>query len=100
MNVFGEPVLYPPTFGSVSPLTGVFDQAYREQFPMDALMPGNVSNTRPVLGVRISQFTAAAAALPVQGDSLTIVRTGASYTVSEVRIDSHGWALLLLNEAA
>ena len=95
MAVFGEPVLYQPLSGTPFTITGVFDEAYLEQAPYDALTPGNISGTRPMLGVQVSQFPQP----PLQDDVLTIVRTGVTYWVNEVRADSHGAARLLLSVA-
>ncbi len=96
MATFGEPVLYQPLGGLSFQIIGVFDEAYLEQAPYDALAPGNISGTRPVLGVQMSQFTQE----PMQNDLLTILRTGVAYWVNEVRPDSHGGARLLLNLAS
>ena len=95
-QVFADAVIYTPVGSADVSVTGIFDNAYREQKPVDDYAPGNITGARPVLGVRLSQF----AQYPQQGDLLTIVRTGRSYVVIEVRDDSHGGALLLLNEAA
>jgi hypothetical protein len=95
--VFGETVLYQPLGGVAYAVAGIFDEAYQEQFPIEGLTPGNVSNTRPMLGVQLSQFPAGQP--PMQDDVLTIVRTGQAYWVNEVRVDSHGAARLLLNVA-
>jgi predicted permease len=88
--VFGEPVLYLPAAGASFQVSGVFDEAYRE---LD--LAGGIASTTdmPVLGVRLSQFPVA----PKQGDSLTVLRTSATYAVKEVRPDSHGAARLMLN---
>ena len=95
MAVFGEPVLYQPLGGAATLITAVFDEAYLEQYAIDALMPGNTSNGRPMLGVQLSQF----AQPPLQDDTATVLRTGVTYWVNEVRPDSHGGARLLLNLA-
>lgn len=119
--VFGQPVLYQPMMqaGPYGPLdsrvpaapafaiTGVFDSEYLSLQPLAVgdlasgghpsmvAVPSQISGTRPVLGVQLSQFTTA----PAQGDLLTIVATGAVYVVQEVRPDGHGAAKLPLNEA-
>lgn len=95
MATFGEAVLYQPIAGAAFEITGVFDEAYLEQAGIDATIPGSVSNTRPMLGVQLSQF----AIEPAQNDVLTIIRTGQTYWVNAVRPDSHGAARLLLNVA-
>ena len=93
--VFGEPVLYQPLGAVPYLITAVFDEAYLEQYALDTLMPGNVSNGRPMLGVQLSQFVRP----PLQDDTALVVRTGVTYWVNEVRPDSHGGARLLLNLA-
>lgn len=107
--VFGQPIAYTPTGGAAFPITGIYDDEYLnlvaiERGGMEQMgFPGNTSETRPVLGVQLSQFPAP----PAQGDALTLMlpadvfpaATGASYVVMEVRPDSHGAAKLLLNLA-
>ncbi len=104
MEMFGEAVRYRtcPTPG-VPPVTcmvtGVFDEANVDQFAIENLAPGAVVNTRPVLGVQLSQF-AAFGIEPAQDDVLTRVSNGRCYLVSKVREDSHGGARLDLNNAS
>jgi hypothetical protein len=98
---FGQPVTYTPAGGTACTISGVFDQEYNEQNPLGGMveqlgMPGNITGTRPVLGVQLSAFPSGVA--PAQGDALTT--GGASYLVMEVRQDGHGWAKLLLNNGA
>jgi predicted permease len=89
-NVFGEPVQYTPAVGTAFQVTGIFDEAYKE---VDLAGGMGVTTVMPVVGVRLSQFSN----LPKQGDQLTILRTAATYAVKEVRPDSHGSVLLMLN---
>lgn len=98
VRIFGEPVTYTSCItGQVFAITAVFDEAYMDLMPvssgsMDVGEPTQISTTRPVLGVQISQFLASP---PHQGD-VALVR-GAQYWVREVRADGHGSAKLLLN---
>jgi hypothetical protein len=80
----------PAAGGGPFQIAGVFDEAYREVDPAAGMA---LTTETPVLGVRLSQFPLP----PLQGDALTIVRTGETYLVKEVRPDSHGYAKLLLN---
>lgn len=92
-DAFGEPVTYSPATGGSFSVPGIFDEAYRE-----VTLAGDgsaLTTAMPVLGVRLADFTDP----PLQGDQLTIVRTGETYVVKEVRVDGHGWAQLLLNFA-
>jgi hypothetical protein len=90
-GVFGEPVTYTPAVGSPFPITGVFDNAYKD-LTMSEYAP-DVATLYPALGVRLVEFPVP----PLQGDQLTITRTGKTYTVRLPRPDSHGGALLILN---
>lgn len=99
MEAFGDPITYTPAAGVAFQITGVFDNEYLDLNAIGSEidrvgMPGNITTSRPVLGVQISQFSL----VPTQGDKITLL-SGASYTVMEVRQDGHGWAKLLLNEA-
>ena len=91
LDVFGEPVTYTPVAGSPFPISGVFDNAYRDvsqgEFGTDVI------SVYPVLGVNLADFSAP----PIQGDQLTIASNGKTYAVREPRPDSHGGALLILN---
>jgi hypothetical protein len=100
---FGEPVSYQSqSGGSAFPITGVFDEAYRELTPLgagdvtfsDIQLGSVVTAERPVLGVQLSAFPTGSS--PIQGD--TIVIRGGIYVVREVRSDSHGGAKLMLNQ--
>lgn len=90
MGVFGEAVRFMPATTRPTSITGVFDEAYVEVDPTGGM---GVISARPVLGVRLSQFVTP----PLQGDRLTIVRTGETFIVNEVRPDGHGAAKLMLN---
>lgn len=89
--VFGESVTYRPINAAEFVTTGIFDEAYRE---VDIAGGMGVTTESPVLGIRMSQFSIP----PMQGDQLTIDRTGKTYAVREVRSDSHGSARLMLNQ--
>ncbi|VVE12865.1 hypothetical protein PCA20602_02727 [Pandoraea capi] len=93
MGVFGEPVQYRPRAGAPLTINGVFDDAYqKEMLFSDASV--ELTTVQAVLGVQLSQFDVP----PVQNDQLTVVRTGASYVVKDVRVDSHGGAKLVLSK--
>lgn len=97
LDVFGQAVTYRPANGAAMSITAVFDREFLDyDADSDAARmvgaPGNISATRPVLGVRLSDFLTA----PAQNDTLTVSGLG-SFKVMEVRSDSHGWAKLLLN---
>ena len=103
MTVFGEPIRYrtvalPGEPAVTALITGVFDEPNISQFGIDGFNPGNVVNTKPLLGVQISQL-AAFGITPTQDDVLTRVSTGNTYQVAMVRQDSHGGASLELNNA-
>lgn len=89
-GVFGESAWYMPATTRPLPITGIFDEAYRD---IDLAGGMGVSTTQPVLGVQLSQFPE----LPEQGDRLTIARTKETFIVKEVRPDGHGAAKLMLN---
>ena len=97
-GVFGQPAIYGTRDGAQYPLNGVFDEAVTD---VDVSESPPVTTVHPVYGYRVS-------ALPVparQGDTLFIPAApgaplaDARYVVREVRIDGHGWGLLLLNDA-
>jgi hypothetical protein len=90
VNVFGEPVRYMPATTRPFNIAGNFVAAYVEIDPQSGM---GVTTARPMLGVQLSQFPTQ----PLQGDRLTILRTGETYSVNDVRDDSHGWANLILN---
>jgi hypothetical protein len=96
VGIFGEPVTYMPAAGG-APLniTGVFDDAYLKEVMFEDATTG-VTTVSAVLGVQLSQFQST----PVQNDSLLVPRTGATYLVREVRVDSHGGAKLLLTKSS
>ncbi|KKZ18108.1 phage protein [Serratia marcescens] len=94
-NVFGQPVEYRPDKGLGTPfmINGIFDRAYtREIEPLDDDGP-TLNTTRPVLGVRDSQFPTP----PQQGDKLYIPLEKALFVVADVQPDSHGGTRLELN---
>lgn len=97
-GIFGQPATYRTRAGVEYPLHGVFDEAVTD---VDVSESPPVTTVHPVFGYRV-------AALPVpahQGDTLLIPAApgaplaDARYVVREVRVDGHGWALLLLNDA-
>lgn len=90
--VFGEPVTYTPASGAPYTIAGVFDNAYRSIDELTGELVPLVAAV-PVLGARLSAF----ALPPVQGDRLTVQRTGIVYIVQKQVPDSHGHVLLKLN---
>lgn len=96
--IFGQPATYVTRGGATYPLDGVFDEAVSD---VDVTSSPPVTTVHPVFGYRV-------AALPVrahQGDTLVIFAAPGAplvdtrYVIREVRIDGHGWGLLLLNDA-
>jgi hypothetical protein len=90
MSVFGEPVHYMPVAAAALDITGIYDDAYVEVDPAGGM---GVTSARPVLGVQLSEFPSP----PQQRDRLTVVGTGETFIVKEVRPDNHGAAKLMLN---
>ncbi len=90
-GVFGEPATYTPAGGSPTSVSVIFDSAYMEV----SMSEYGVEKTtaRPVAGVNLGDFGIP----PAQGDQLLRIGTGKTYQVREVRPDSHGSALLMLN---
>lgn len=95
MSVFAEPVTYLPLAGGSVSVTGVFDDAYLKEVMFDDAST-DVTEVSAALGVQLSQFPSP----PVQNDRLTVIRTGATYIVRQVRSDSRGGARLLLTKAS
>ncbi len=92
---FGEPVLYAPATGDAPfDITGIFDEAFLELVVVDGVQ---VQTEQPTLGIQYSQFTTQLKASPVQGDQLTVKRTGETFVVREPRPDRHGGGRLMLN---
>ncbi|WP_175950375.1 hypothetical protein [Burkholderia sp. BCC0405] len=96
--IFAQSATYTTRAGVAYPLSGVFDEAVTD---VDVTSSPPVTTVHPVFGYRVI-------ALPVpahQGDTLTILAapgaplTDTTYVIREVRIDGHGWGLLLLNLA-
>ena len=92
-GVFAEAWTYRPRRQAPIAIQGVFDAAYTEVAPVGDGIPMN--SVGPVLGVRAALF----AQPPCQGDKLTRNSNGANYVIRDVRPDSHGHVLLLLNSA-
>lgn len=97
-GVFGQPAIYRTRDGTEYPLNGVFDEAVTD---VDVSESPPVTTVRPVFGYRVGTLPVTAH----QGATLFIPAApgaplaDARYIVREVRIDGHGWALLLLNDA-
>lgn len=94
-STFGEAVLYRPRSAPAFPVTGIFDDAWHPSDEVSGsfgMRPVHLVNRQAVLGVRLSEFPAA----PQQGDTLSV--RDQTYSVQEVRDDSHGYAHLVLNE--
>ncbi|CUZ14503.1 Uncharacterised protein [Serratia marcescens] len=98
-GVFGDPVEYRPV-GGAEPYTisGIFDRAYTQEVePLDD--GSTINTTKPVLGVRDSQFRAP----PRQGDRVLVgivggVPVNTLFAVTDVQPDSHGGTKLILNK--
>lgn len=89
----GHPIpVYTPAIGNPFNLDGIFDNAYRS---VDRIPELQINTSGPVLGVRMSDFPTGVT--PAQQDRVMI--RGDNYRVRDVQPDSHGGALLLLNEA-
>jgi hypothetical protein len=91
MDEFGGPATYMPAAGGSFPISGVFDEAYRDLEMVDE--GEGVNTVVPVFGVRLSAFPSA----PVQGDKVSILSVNETYIVNDVRPDGHGHAKLMLN---
>jgi hypothetical protein len=96
-GVFGQPATWTNRAGNTSALlNGVFDEAVRDVEVVDGIP---VTSTRPCYGVRVAELPV----LPKQGDTLLVLAgdpapaTDTTYVIREVRVDGHGWVLLLLN---
>lgn len=91
IDIFGEPATYEPATGSEFSITGIFTEGFQT---LTLLEDGSeITAVVPRLGVMLSQFVTA----PVQNDRVLV--RGIWYRVKEVRIDSHGRADLMLNQA-
>lgn len=89
VNVFAEAVTYAPASGAAYTTQGVFTEGFQV---VTLLEDGSsITGEQPRLGVRLADLSAA----PLQGDAITI--RGTTYSVNEVRLDSHGRADLMLN---
>ncbi len=102
-DIFGEPFRYQtcgiPGAPSVAfTITGIFDEPDFTQFEDDSFKPLGVLNTKPRLGVQLSQFMPYGVE-PTQDDVLTRVLNGRCYQVMIAHKDSHGGAILALNNA-
>lgn len=94
VEVFGEkePALFQAVSGASKPVSVIFDNAYKDLKMAD---DGEYHITIfPAAGASISDFPT----YPVQGDNLTIQKTGQIYAIREVRDDSHGGVHLILNK--
>ena len=93
MSKFGESVTYAPKSGASLTIDAIFDNGYhKEEMFSDGSV--GVTEVEPFLGVQLSQL----ATTPAQNDTLTIVITGVTYVVKEVRLDGRGAARLMLNK--
>lgn len=106
MAVFGQAAQI-SFAGQISPLTGVFDEAYKETDVSDG-MP--VTTVSPSLGINTSDIAnlAGQPLSALQGSRVTVFAStipgGApaidtDYIVQEARADGHGSARLILNVA-
>jgi hypothetical protein len=71
---------------------GVFDRAYLSTPQLD--MVSAASTLKPILGVRLAQFTVP----PVVDDLVYVASADVTFIIRNVEPDSHGWALLELNK--
>jgi hypothetical protein len=96
-DVFAQPVTYRPLTGAPFAITGVFDREYLGVTILDSDVAS--STRKPILGVQLSQFTAAGAAGPKQNDKVQIVNRPETFVflVRNVQPDGHGHAVLELN---
>jgi hypothetical protein len=94
IDAWGQPVTYSPATGLPFTINGVFDEAYREVDPSGSGI--GLTSASPMLGVNLSDLPNP----PLQDDQLTIQSSGSIYIVKEVRVDSHGWAQLMLNKVS
>lgn len=92
VGVFGEPVRYIPRLGSPFDVVLVYDEANKD---LDLAGGTGVNTSNPLASGQLSSFPTT----PVQGDTLTIVRTGESFKVKDVETDGHGAVKLMLNFA-
>ena len=91
IGVFGGAGTFKTGNGLFVPVDFVFDEAYKEISWSDSGV--EITTAYPAAGIAISSFPS----VPVQGDFLKRNLTGKLYKVREVRTDSHGGALLILN---
>lgn len=96
-DAFADPATFiPAAGGTITTLfgpnqgRGVFDEGHSLLGDVGGDVP--TSTARPVLGIRLSEFTTA----PVQNDKVQIPKVDCTYIVKDVQPDSHGHALLIL----
>lgn len=95
VETFGEPVTYTPQGHDPFALNGIFDEAYAASEFRISRHDQPVSTVGPGLGVRLADFPVGVK--PQQGDTLTVTRTGESFTVADVQPDGLGFVYLILN---
>lgn len=97
-GIFGDKHEYRPRNGTPFTINGIFDRAYTQEVePLDD--GSTINTTKPVLGVRDSQFRAP----PKQGDRVLVgivggVPVNTLFAVADVQPDSHGGTKLILNK--
>jgi hypothetical protein len=108
-RILGGPALYLPASGGQFLIVGVFDEAFKEVVGLSG--DGSpIASVTPVLGMQPRDLPA----MPLKGDQVKIVpglmisdaaatiaiilATGQLFKVREVRPDSHGGAILMLND--
>lgn len=99
VQVFGEPITYRPAAGGSFDLTAVFDDAYLAVVMGDDGDP-EVATIDPVIGVQLSAFTALGQALPVDDDTLIVLRVAKTFMVVNVEPDGKGHAKLRLSRVS
>jgi hypothetical protein len=93
--VFGEPATFTARAWNLPfGISVVFDDAFK--VVTTSSDGSDVLGTFPAAGVNLADFPL----MPAQGDQLTRESTGKAYVVREVRPDSHGGAMLILNYQA
>jgi hypothetical protein len=90
--VFGEPATFKArSWNMPFGISAIFDDAFKVvTMSRDGT---EVLSTFPAAGVNLADFPV----MPAQGDEVTREGTGQTYVVREVRKDSHGGAMLILN---
>src|SRR5471032_2908071 len=94
VGVFGEPVIFTPAGAAPypDPINLVYDEGNKD---LDLAGGTGVNTSNPLASGSLSDFPT----MPLQGDTLLIVRTGETFIVKDVESDGHGSVKLMLNFA-